>query len=345
MKTVARQNNFNLVRIVLALLVLLSHSPELVDGDRHREILTMVFGSVSFGEFAVDGFFLLSGYLIAQSWVSNPNAWAFLKSRLLRIYPGFVVSFLICTLIVGPLGSNPIEYFHTFWVGSFMKGILFLSPPVVADVFRGQPHASLNGSMWTISYEFLCYGVVLTAGVVGLFRVRHLWLTMTAAVFAAFAMLKLSNLHVVPGVRLFCFFLCGTCYCLYRDQIKFKGWVAAACFALTVIALFSVPVAELGLASVGGYALLYMASRRSELLSHFNRLPDVSYGVYLYGWPLQKLLLWHFPGLSPWVLFALSAPASIVAGMISWYLIEKPALRFKGPSINFGETTGQTISS
>jgi peptidoglycan/LPS O-acetylase OafA/YrhL len=107
MNTPARQNNFNLVRLLLALLVLLSHAPELIDGNRSQEILTRMFGTLSFGELAVDGFFLLSGYLIMQSWDAQPQAWPFLKKRMLRIYPGFVIATLVCAFAVGPLAAEP----------------------------------------------------------------------------------------------------------------------------------------------------------------------------------------------------------------------------------------------
>jgi peptidoglycan/LPS O-acetylase OafA/YrhL len=102
---------------------------------------------------------------------------------------------------------------------------------------------------------------------------------------------------------------------------------------------------ELFLASIGGYVILYAAMKRSVLLSCFNRLPDVSYGVYLYGWPIQKLFLWYIPTLSPLMLFALSAPAAVVLGSVSWYLIEKPALRFKPSSFQVQEEQEELVPS
>jgi peptidoglycan/LPS O-acetylase OafA/YrhL len=331
MNSTDRQNNFNLIRLILALLVILGHSPELVDGNRNRELLTRLFGSVSFGELAVDGFFLLSGYLIMQSWDAQPQGWQFLKKRLLRIYPGFIFASLVCAFAIGPLASNPGAYFAAFQSSAFLHSVLALNIPDVPAVFEGTHYASINGAMWTISREFVCYLFVLVAGVTGALRLRHFCLILTFVVFIALIALKLAK-QPVSDLRLASFFLSGTCYYIYRNHFRLNGAFAAVITAIVMVFMFSWRAAELALASIGGYVLIYLAGKRSTFLKGFNRLPDVSYGIYLYGWPIQKLLLWYYPSLTPWTLFAFSAPAAILAGTVSWYLIEKPALRFKGTS-------------
>jgi peptidoglycan/LPS O-acetylase OafA/YrhL len=102
-RSLRRDNNFNFLRLLFALLVLVSHAPELADGNRSRELLTRMFHTLSFGEVAVDGFFLLSGYLIVQSWERHPNLWDFGQWRLRRIYPAFVVACLVCIFVLAPL--------------------------------------------------------------------------------------------------------------------------------------------------------------------------------------------------------------------------------------------------
>jgi peptidoglycan/LPS O-acetylase OafA/YrhL len=332
-----RQNNFNLVRLLLALLVLLSHAPELIDGNRSRELLTCLFGTLSFGELAVDGFFLLSGYLIMQSWDAQPEAWPFLKKRVLRIYPGFAIATLVCAFAVGPLAAEPETYFSELNVFALLANMAFLQKPAVPAVFAGLPHAGINSSMWTISAEFTCYLSVLFLGVAGALVRRRVWLTVAILVFAVGAAARLSA-ETIPGMRLAMLFLSGGTYYLYRDKLRMHGGIAAGVAAIVVLCMFSWRLSELAVTTLGGYALLYVAGRRSVMLSQFNRLPDVSYGVYLYGWPIQNLLIWHNPTISPWTLFALSVPCALIAGALSWYLIEEPALRLKGPRVQMRRT-------
>ena len=333
-----RQNNFNLMRLVLALLVLFSHAPEIIDGNRSREILSRIFGSMSFGELAVDGFFLLSGYLIVQSWASQPHPWAFLKKRLLRIYPGFLVATLVCAFAVGPLAAEPASYFDALDMQALVVNMLFLQKPAVPEVFAGLHHEGINNAMWSISAEFLCYLSVLALGVVGSLGRRREWLVLAALVFTIGAAARLGNV-AVPGIRLAMLFLNGGVFYLYRDRIRMDGRIALGAVAIVVLCMFSWCLSELAVTSIGGYALIYVASKRSAFLSQFNRLPDVSYGTYLYGWPIQKLIVWYIPTISPWSLFALSALCALLAGTISWYLIEEPALRFKGPRIHIAEAS------
>lgn len=219
-------NNLNFLRLFFALLVLLSHAFEIVDGNRQREILTRLFGTVSFGDLAVDGFFLLSGYLIVQSWTYTPIPSQFLRNRVLRIYPAFIIATLICALIVGPLGATK-TYFDSFDTTEFLKGILTLQAPVVPSTFSGTPYAMTNGSMWTISLEFCCYLLVLVAGLLGVIRQRWLWALLTALIFVLALMFKFDLPPadfapvvnwVSPFVRVSSFFFVGGCVFLFRER-------------------------------------------------------------------------------------------------------------------------------
>lgn len=345
MTTSQRQNNFNLLRLILATLVLVSHSSELIDGNRGREPLTRMFGTYSLGDLAVSGFFLLSGYLIMQSWDAQPYGWPFLKKRILRIYPGFIVASLICAFVVGPLGAIPVDYFDSFDPSAFFSGLLFLQKPVVPAVFAGQPYPVLNGALWTICREFACYLLVFATGVTGALRIRHFWLGLTIAALIIVLLPKPSHLPFIDGrdIRVSSFFLVGGCFYIYRQHINFRGKVALLFTAMTCSCMFFWRPADLAMPILGGYALLYAASKRSRVLSGFNRLPDVSYGAYLYGWPIQKLIIWYYPLVSPWLLTGISIVLTLVAGTVSWHLIEKPALRLKGPSLPVMEADAERV--
>ena len=331
-----RSNNFNLLRLILALLVIVSHSPELADGNRSRELFTRLFHTISFGEFAVDGFFLLSGYLIVQSWEARPEVWAFSRKRIFRIYPGYVVASLACAFVVGPLASEPSVYFSKFDMVAFLRSVALLDIPAIPPVFPGQPFPFVNGAMWTIRLELICYLGVLAAGLSGVLRRPQVWLglTLVALVLAFLGRLGVSGgiLHVMltlPLLRLSAFFLVGGACYLFRSFLPTRGWSALGCLAVAGAGLFSKSAVEFVLATFGGVALFWFGRRTIPGLSEFNRLPDVSYGVYLYAWPMQKLLLQRWPHMSPWTLSLVVGVLSLAIGALSWYSVERPFVRMK----------------
>ena len=334
-----RQNNFNLLRLVLALLVIVAHVPEMIDGDRSREPLTQLLGVLSFGELAVDGFFLLSGYLIVQSWQLQPSAARFLHKRALRIYPAFLVATVLCALVVAPLGAGADYLARLDWRQLALGALTLDKPRIPAGAFDGLPHPGINNSMWTIRFEFLCYLAVLALGTLGALRRRLPWLLITAALAAAYAAHSFGLAAALgaealrldrPLVRLGMLFFAGGCFYLYRDRLAAPRRASAAVAAALLIAgLCSPATAELAMATLGGWLLLGFAATHTPALAAFNRLPDVSYGVYLWAWPITRLLQWHAPDLPVWGMVAATAAGSLALGVVSWYAIEKPALQLK----------------
>lgn len=337
----ARNNNFNFLRLLFASLVLLSHGPEITDGNRSRELLTRVFHTLSFGEVAVNCFFMLSGYLIVQSWQQTPDVWQFAKKRVRRIYPGFLFAFLLCVLVIAPFvtPSAGAYYAHLSFRAVVSMG-LQLKDPTVPMVFPGTHYPVLNGSMWSIAYEARCYVIVALIGLIGLRWQKSIWL---ACLLGTLLLLpfneQLSRVdffgrtHLIIAthefLRLLAFFSAGACFYLFRNIITLKGsWAAGAAVVLLVL-LFQPQLASVGLATAGGYLLFWVAFASIPLLASFKRFDDVSYGIYLYGWPMQKLLNWYFPTVSVWLLIPIALVLAIGAGYASWHLIEAPFLKKK----------------
>lgn len=286
---------------------------------------------MSFGELAVDCFFVLSGYLIVQSWCSQPNAIIFFQKRALRIYPGFIVASLICAFVVGPLSANPPEYFSHFLKRAFLNGLLFLDGPFVPKVFAGAPYPSVNGSLWTIHHEFECYLLVLVFGILAGKNWRFLWLLTTGFILGFVLLNQNSSSEILsyPLFRLSSFFFCGGCFFFYKEKIKFNSKILWIMSSTLLVGMFSPRWSGLAVATAGAYIIFFVATKPIRQISWFNKLPDVSYGTYLYGWPIQMLLIWYFPIVSPWVLFIWAALLSIILGAISWYAIEKPFISLK----------------
>jgi peptidoglycan/LPS O-acetylase OafA/YrhL len=335
-------NNFGALRLLFAFLVILSHSPELVDGDRSREILTRMFGTLSFGELGVDGFFLISGYLITQSFQNSNSAVEYVAKRVLRIYPGYVVAYLLCVFAVGPLVGGQIIELSGIQV---LIEIIGLRGPEMLGVFPGTPGPPLlNGSMWTIAYEFRCYLLVLAAGLVGLLSRKGIVALLTIGALALSAVQpniwgwfpgRLMAFSGYPNTiaRFAGIFACGALYYLYRDRIRYD-WRLAVLAAFGLIALmFSSFLAQAAIAILGGYILFWFAFNvRSPNLAAIGRKVDISYGVYLYAWPVQKLLIWWHPGISPWLVLVVTMAIVSPLAFGSWYLVEKPFLNLRPQS-------------
>lgn len=160
-----RNNNFGLLRLLLATLVIISHSPEILDGNRSREILTRAFGTISFGDFAVDGFFIISGYLVTKSFLQDPSVFSYLGKRALRIYPGFLVGFWLCVLLVAPFVSGSTRILSVSTLLQEFPNSIGLQEPLVKGVFPGMAYPSLDSPMWTIGFEFKCYILTMCPGV------------------------------------------------------------------------------------------------------------------------------------------------------------------------------------
>jgi len=344
----AHANNIGAIRLLLAYAVIASHSPELL-GQRTHEPLVRFGAHLTLGEIAVDGFFIISGYLITSSYLSKRRSVAFLKSRIRRIYPAYVIASLICIAIVAPLsGAAMLDFF------GLLSGIgkaLLLLPPDVPGTFPSLTFHALNGSMWSIRYEFKCYLLVLILGLAGLLDRRTISLWFTGGLAAAFLYSHIIGFPVVaPGplhqfiygvigdpvevVRLAMIFMAGVCFRLYRDQVKPDPALSFLAACVVVIAVFATSLGELAIAVAGSYVLVWLALyMRSSILRHINNSYDFSYGTYLYAWPIASLAIVgathigvRFTAL--WLtLFTISA--ATIAGAISWYAIEKRAMSFE----------------
>jgi peptidoglycan/LPS O-acetylase OafA/YrhL len=335
-----RRNNFGLLRLIFAMSVLVSHSIELVDGNRSREPLTCIFGTLSLGDFGVDGFFLVSGYLIAQSFENSVSLLSYLWKRVLRIYPAFVVAFVLSILVVGPLSGADMNALRgTGWMRQILQMSL-LGLPLLPHAFADLHYPSLNGAMWTIPYEFSCYLMIGILGLPGLLRRR--WIVGFAAValslVAVFfhigsgAFTLPSNFAGGPNevTRFASLFLCGTAFYLFRDSIPYRNDLAGIAAIALVASLFNHASEELAVRTLGGYLIFWFAFLKdTPRLNRINNATDISYGTYLYAWPIQSLLIEFVPGITPLPVVILTTVSAAALAYLSWRLVEKPCLSLR----------------
>jgi peptidoglycan/LPS O-acetylase OafA/YrhL len=329
-----QNNNFGFLRLLFATLVILSHAPELIDGNRSREILTRIFGTLSFAQLAVDSFFLISGYLITSSWIRSDSNSEYITKRVLRIYPGYLVAYIFSLFVIGPLSGGHLHADLMYFARQLFH-MAMLDEPVLDGVFPGLPFPNLNGSMWTIAFEFRAYLLAMVFGAFGIFRARKLFLAITIVLFLCLFALPGSASHgpidfTFESIRFCAVFCCGGAFYLFRDRIIYSGKIAVVAVA-TLLPLLLVPrLAHIAWAVLGGYLLFWFAFRtNANVLSRIDNKFDLSYGLYLYAWPIQNLLIWRFHILSPWLLFVGAMIAAAVLAYASWTLVESPCMRLR----------------
>lgn len=295
---------------------------------------------------AVNCFFAVSGFLITQSWLQAPRFGDFFRKRVLRIYPGWVAALLFRVLVVAPVLrpghglqlGNPATFGFLSQLVLHAPGQLKLLPGIDGPV---------NGSTWTIPFELMCYAIVAALGVLGLFRkpflVLAFMLVLLLGTTLGSAQALRQVLHpatVIPHVPYYrlaflSYFLCGSLFFLFRDRVPHSPWLFAASVALVVLTLGHLPLAGLLfvlLPTAGFHALFYLAFLPLGPLHAWARHGDLSYGVYLFAHPLQKLLIaGQFRGyhLSPMTLFLAAWVLACLAAVLRWRLVERPFLRLK----------------
>jgi peptidoglycan/LPS O-acetylase OafA/YrhL len=328
-------NNFDFLRFVLASLVIWSHSFPL--SGRGMDWCYASSGQIDAGSLAVDGFFVLSGFLVTQSWLSCPNIWIFGRKRLLRIGPALLAALAFGALVVGPLNSTlPVRaYFESRYPWDHFLGLILNRYLFVPTVFATNPVPFLvNSPLWSLRYEILCYaGVAL----LGMNRSRR-WSASIVALFVAswlsFLVYREVGGDALPSVpetlsRLTACFSAGMLFYVFRARVPYRFEVAGAA-ALVCAGTFLAGGFRGAFPIAGGYLLLYVAFSPDIPLSRFGRYGDFSYGLYVFAYPIQQTVVRVLgSGVPVAVLFGISFLATLLLAATSWHLIEAPALSLK----------------
>ncbi|WP_246850424.1 acyltransferase family protein [Rufibacter roseolus] len=346
-------NNFDLLRCLLAVTVIFSHWFVIYYGKGIDTEPFMIFSrnQIDLGSVAVNGFFIISGFLIIHSYKHSSSFWAYLKKRVLRIYPGFFVAFIISMLLLGPLGTfdvdhpqgNLLLYFHSIRKKLFLLNLFTMQAPFAIRCFMTSPLPNqINESLWTIQYEFICYLAVPLFAYVGIFKKRWVALALFALAYLVLALQDFARIflwesyqgkiisHPLYMPRFFAFFLAGACFYLFREKIaRSFGLVALSILGLVISCVwfkgFNL-VAPFALT----YLIFYLAYFPRFNFPRFTKHGDFSYGIYLYAWPVQQLfMLFIGRELSLFSLFLLSLATTVLAAYASWRFVEKPFLQLK----------------
>jgi peptidoglycan/LPS O-acetylase OafA/YrhL len=336
-----RDNNLNLLRIVAASLVLVSHSFVLVSGNPQAEPWNAVLGR-SPGGLAVDVFFLVSGFLVTGSAMKQAAVWPYVRARAMRIYPGLWMALLFTLALVGAgFSSLPAAAFFSepqTWK-YLAKNALMITGAEAAlpGAFAGNPFTGVvNGSLWTLRYELRLYALLaLGWWALGRWaraqapqRLRQ-GVTALALLLSLAAVAQLWAPAQSDAVRLGGMFFSGAAMWTWRERLQLRGrWVALGVAAMAVAALVSPRVFEPVYRAALPGLVFWLAYRPAGWPRAYNRVGDYSYGVYIYAFPVQQALVAAWPGLGVAGLTASAGALTLALAVLSWHAVEQPALRW-----------------
>lgn len=337
-----RDNNFAFIRFAAACSVFMGHMGITLGID------PPYIAGITMHELGVMTLFLIGGFLITKSWLSDPHPGRYAIRRFFRLWPPFAVYVLLMVFVTGPLLSSlgPDGYFNSPFT-LYLRNLRFSPVYYQPGVFENLPAAcSTNGSLWTMPVEAAVY--VLTPFFLTLLRVKknhrlafRLTAILTAAAVGADVFLRVFYLHteyVVYGTDLVAshhivvMYLIGILF-TYEETRRYLS-LQGACGAFCILLLFQMtsdPVRHLALYILYPYIVFSVAFAPNPLFSRMDRRMDLSYGIYLYGFFFQQLvislLIRYQVDLSFTEVLVLSAVPTLAAAVLSFYLVERPMMR------------------
>jgi peptidoglycan/LPS O-acetylase OafA/YrhL len=336
---------FDFLRIALAVGVVCWHGPGIAGGTYNVEEAPYIW---ILGYGILYAFFALSGFLIAAS-AMRLGLRDFLINRGLRIFPALFVEVILTAFVLGAIFTtldlksyftNPLTYHYLTnlfgWMNYWLPG-----------VFETNPITLLNISLWTVPFEMGCYAIMSGFIVFGLLKRPAIILAGLATFMAIGLVIKAtgipssglaheaSRLFTGRGSRLFVAFVIGILIYIVRYRIRYSptlivGAISICLFAAAFIR-FDLGFPALSAVLAVPLAYLTVCAGISEIpLPGFLHKNDLSYGVYLYGMPIQQTMVYLFPWITdPVAQLCLSLPPIFLFAFISWNAIEKPITKLR----------------
>jgi peptidoglycan/LPS O-acetylase OafA/YrhL len=328
---------FDCGRLLAAGAVLFSHSYALTRHDRLEPLAWLTDGKAGLGEIAVYAFFAISGYLVTQSWLCDPSLPRFMGRRLRRIGPALVLVICGSVLVIGPLVTalELRDYITRPEAWTYLAKILIYPPQLgLPGVFENNPFpVAVNGSLWTLRLEFALYLAVAALGRCGLLR-RPVTVLLAASCAVMSAPIQWGPFRGTPFFHQFeILFLNATPFfvgaALAQSNIgSGKPGLLALVPAGIALAFVFTSIFKMVLIVALPVAVVLVCVHGRCSLSRFG---DCSYGLYLWGFPVQQTVIHFAPGISPLSLFAIAGSATFICALLSWHLVEKGALTRRKP--------------
>ena len=329
-----RSNNLHLIRFLAAILVIISHSFMISTGDNKNEwFLALTNDQISMGGFAVSIFFCAGGYLIAKSVERANNGFSYFRARIFRIFPSLVAVVFVTTLVLGPIVTEYrlVEYFSDRGTYKYLlNGILVLQHDLPGVFVNNPSDSTVNGALWTLPVEFLCYIACFVIWKTKFMQKKLFKWTIPAVIVGTIGLnmiLQYIRIEVLfAAIRPSLLFYMGIFFYVYRDKIRFTKWgVLISALLLVLSSVFG--ILDAGMVLCFPYLLLYVSFVLPQVSEKYGKTGNISYGIYLWGLPVQQTLVMISGGsMSPYLNMVLAIPLAIFLGYLTYRFVELPII-------------------
>lgn len=320
-------NNLDVFRVIAAVMVIYGHANAFLPGEGRGDIVARFLPFDYSGSLAVKLFFFLSGLVVTNSLIEK-DVYQFVASRFFRLWPALTVVLVAWAFVIGPIVSTNsfYEYFTNPQVYEYVfHGLIMDIRYDLPGVFQGGPTNAVNGSLWSIPFEVYAYIVLVAVFLLDAINSKPLMVVFFLVIVIDPIVgnkLLFTWLPQNPEVNLLapCFAF-GSLFAVFKDSIKINfKCLAGAC---VVFYLFRASLYNFYLFYAAFFYFIVFVSSRAWMLKFKPRF-DVSYGMYLWGWPVQQIMAQNFQPLG--VLFNQISSVIIAAllGYVSWRCIEFP---------------------
>ena len=341
-----RSNNFDFLRILAASLVIISHSFPII-GLPELKIV-----SVTLGGLGVYIFFIISGFLISQSWNHDRKIKCFIWKRFLRIIPALIFASVIVTLILGPLVTliplinyfTDLQTYKFFFFAMFFPFWSYLPFDSLPGVFQYNPFPfAVNGPLWTLVYEWAMYFILLILGIVGIIYHKIsqaiILIFFTALfLFISYFSFEIPNKYIISQlivvVPLFLVFFISSFIFFHHKKQTYSLILFLILISFLIISSFT-NYFTISLIITLPFIVLFIAHCKIPYLNNIGKYGDYSYGLYIFAWPIQQTLVMYLSGISILYFIICCFLGTFPIAFISWHLIESKAMMYKNKLPNF----------